>query len=95
MNLHLRLEGREMRLSKLAVHGGGLPGSVVTQQRGHVALVEGHVQVLNGHPVAVDLAEAVEGDAHWQVREVLAGLGRQSAVAWGEARGRVGNRESR
>lgn len=50
-----------------------------------MTLVEGDVQVLNGHPVAVDLAEAVEGDAHWQVREVLASLGRQSAVAWAES----------
>lgn len=50
-----------------------------------MSLVEGDVQVLNGHPVAVDLAEAVEGDAHWQVGKVLAGLGRQSAVAWGES----------
>lgn len=54
-----------------------------------MTLVEGDVQVLNGHPVAVDLAEAVEGNAHWQVREVLAGLGRQSTVAWGESLGRV------
>lgn len=48
-----------------------------------MTLVEGDVQVLNGHPAAVDLAEAVEGDTHWQVGEVLASLRRQSAVAWG------------
>lgn len=85
---------REKRLSKLHAHGGGFPGSVVTQQRGDVTLVEGDVQVLNGHPVAVDLAEAVEGDAHGQVREVLANLRRQSAVAWAESWGRRENRES-
>lgn len=46
-----------------------------------MTLVEGNIKVLNGHPLAVDLAEPLEGNAHWEVREVLARLRRKVAVA--------------
>lgn len=64
------------------IHGGGLAGSIVTKQWGDMALVEGNIKVFNSRPVAIDLAETVEGNSHWELWEVLPSLRRKSALAW-------------
>ncbi len=64
------------------IHGGGLAGSVVTQQWGNMAFVEGNIKVLNGHSVTIDLAETAKCDAHWELGEILPGLRGNSALAW-------------
>lgn len=57
----------ELMTAMAHIHCGGLASSVVTKQCGHVTLVERDVQVLNGYSVAVEFAETVEGNTHWQM----------------------------
>lgn len=64
----------EPKTAAAHIHGGGLASSIVAKQCGHVTLVERDVQVLNGYTVAIEFAEAMEGNAHWQMREILAGM---------------------
>lgn len=44
---------------RLCVHGGGLSGSVVSQQCGDVSLVEGQVEVVDGVPPAIGFGQAM------------------------------------
>lgn len=57
----------ETKTAVAHIHGGGLASSIVAKQCSHVTLVERDVQVLNGYSVAIEFAEAMEGNAHWQM----------------------------
>lgn len=62
------------------IHGGGLASSIVAKQCGNVTLVKRDVQVLNGYSVTIEFAQTVEGNAHWQMWEILASLRRKIAL---------------
>lgn len=56
------------------IHSGGLASSIVAKQCGNMTLVERDVQVLNGYSVTIEFAETVEGNADWQMGEILASM---------------------
>lgn len=64
------------------IHGGGLSSSIVAKQCGNMAFVERDVQVLNGYSVTIEFAETVEGNAHWQIWEILASLRWKTALVF-------------
>lgn len=52
---------------KTHLHCGGLASSIVTKQRGDMALIERNIKVLNACTVAIKLAETKEANTHWEL----------------------------
>lgn len=67
---------------KKCIHSGGLASSIVTKQRGDMALVEGNIEVFNGNTAPIDFAKTMEDNAYGELWEILPSIVGKSALPW-------------